>query len=317
MCCPKFVGADSLRAYYTRVVGPPCAVAVVALLMSAGFGSAPAASPDSPVRIDCAALDRENRGALEARARAEIAVQPQPAGTMTVACSSGGADVEWTPSGGYAVRKQTVSLEGDQGLAVDRLLDTMHALRFAADDAPGASAAPVPIVAGGAHRSARPFRFGVVAAARGELWQGAIPGAVDGQLGVRFATRTGWSLTAGGALGRGLGPGQGLDVQTMRASLGLGRALSARLELALGGEWRRLVASQPGALGSREQSGDTFGAFAAIRYVVAQGPFSLAVGPDVIVLARPIAVDVLTGEVFRLPRLVIGLSVTGAADILR
>jgi hypothetical protein len=130
-------------------VVPPIAAGIVALVMSAEIGSAPVAAPDTPLRIDCATLDRESRGALEARARAEIALQPEPAGTIVVVCS------------------------------------------------------------------------------------------------------------------------------------------------------------------------DTFGAFAAFRYVLSQGPFALAAGPDLIVLARPVVVDVFGAELFRVPRVVAGLSIGGTADLVR
>ena len=47
------------------------------------------------------------------------------------------------------------------------------------------------------------------------------------------------------------------------------------------------------------------------------GHYSFAAGPDLTVLAAPIAVDVGTEELFRIPRLCAGVSVSGAADLFR
>ena len=51
--------------------------------LASGWGVGPtarAAGPVVPLRIDCPLLDGESRAALEARARAEMALTPLPAG---------------------------------------------------------------------------------------------------------------------------------------------------------------------------------------------------------------------------------------------
>ena len=206
---------------------------MVAFLLSADAASAPGATSIAPVRIDCAALDGESRSALEARTRAEIALLPQPAGTVVVTCRERNARIEWLPATAGPVRQRAVALEGpNDAVAVDRLLDAIHELRAGLDATRAAPAArmttvPTPAVAGtsadvsgiAAVRSTRRLRMGVVAAARAELWEGAIAGGVAGELGLRLATRTGWSVTAAAALGGGAQTARGIQASMFVASI--------------------------------------------------------------------------------------------------
>jgi hypothetical protein len=322
---------DSAWAYYTRVIAAPIVVGMVGFLLSADAASAPGATSIAPVRIDCAALDGESRSALEARTRAEIALLPQPAGTVVVTCRERNARIEWLPATTGPVRQRAVALEGpNDAVAVDRLLDAIHELRAGPTDpraAPPAlrTTAATPAVAArsadvsgiAAARSTRRLRMGVIAAARAELWEGAIAGGVAGELGLRLATRAGWSITAAAALGGGAQTARGIQASMVVASIAGQHPISSWLELAIGGEWRRIGATGTFAGAREEQHGGTFGGFAALRYVLSRGPLSFAAGPDLAVLATPIAVDVGGGELFRIPRLVAGLSLSGAADILR
>jgi len=320
------------RAYYTRVVVAPIVLGMVGFLLSAEAASVPSATPSSALRIDCAALDLESRSALEARARAEIVLTPRPAGTVIVVCRERSAQVDWLPAGPGRAQQRVVALEGTApGVTVDRLLDAVHELRLggdvpgagsptAAPAAPTRTAAPAIAVDVGtvaAPRTARRVRFGVAAAARAELWEGAITGGVAGEVGLRLASRAGWSFSVAAAIGRGAESAQGIQARTLGASVAAQHPIAAGFELAIGGEWRQLVATRPGEARLEQHYGGTFGGFAALRYVLSRGRFSFAAGPDLAVLAAPIAVDLGASELFRIPRLLAGLSVTGAADILR
>jgi hypothetical protein len=311
LTAPILAGMVALAALSTpaAITSPPDAVAV-------------------PLRIDCAVLDRESRGALEARARAEIAVSPEPAGTATVVCDARSARVEWLAAGA-AARQRVVAFDPSRpAQTVDALLDAIHELRLGTDRAlapppapvaPGASG-PTAVELGVAVAGEPPprrVRFGILAAARGQLWSGSIAGAIEGELGGRLASNGGWSLTATGTLGRGLETPQSIQASTLGARLGVGRTLDGKLELALGGAWLRLLATRSSGAPVDHLQSHTFGAFASVRYVLARGPFGFAVGPDLTALTAPVAVDVTGSELFRIPRFVAGLSVAGTADVVR
>ncbi len=320
---------------------PPIVVALAALAgpptlaapeTPVAVHATPSADAAAPLRIDCAALDRESRGALEARARAELAVAPEPAGTIVIVCDERTARVEWLAPGA-AARQRVVALDPSLPTqAVDTLLDAVHELRLGTNHAPKPPPSPVApasvpattasdaelgITAASARRG-RPVRLGIGVAARGELWRGSIPAAIEGEVDVRLSAPGGWSLTAAGTLGSGLETARSIQARTLGARIGIARTLDGKLDLAVGGAWLRLAATRSGGPAPEQQQQDgTFGAFASVRYVLARGPFSFAVGPEVTVLAAPILVDVEGGELFRIPRVLAGLSVAGSADVVR
>ena len=295
-------------------------------LLSADAADSPSTTRErAALAIDCAALDPESRGALEARARAEIALTPQPAGAVVVICRDRDAEVEWVPAGPGPTRQRVVALEATAPeVAVDRLLDAVHELRLGGDMAPAPPSPGPALVATSVNiddvAAAPPPRgvgLGAIAAMRGELWQGAIPGGIAAELGLRLAGRGEWSLTVAGAVGRGAETARAIRAETLGARVAVQHPIAGGLELALGGEWRRLQTTRTGAGTLEEHDGNTFGGFAALRYVVSRGHYSFAAGPDLTVLAAPIAVNVGTDELFRIPRLCAGVSVSGAADLFR
>jgi hypothetical protein len=316
----------------------------LAALWATGIGpEGPSAETTSPLRIDCPLLDKENQAALEARARAELALWPQPAGEIAIACQPHAAHVGWhAASGGSAARD--IGLGADPGAAVDSLLGAVHALRAAAATWPPPPASPrvashtgaattasnnintvtptlrppsPPVVMDAAPAEQAPsrFRLGVAAGIHGEIWEGAVAGAIEGQVGLRLDTRQRWALALTGGFGRGVEPASGIGARTMRAMLGVAHIPVRNLEIEAGVEWRVLVATRSIGGAIEQQRGSTLGVFASVRYLLARGRFAMAVGPHLGLLAGPMAVDLDGTEIFRVPRFITGLSVAGRADL--
>jgi hypothetical protein len=276
------------------------------------------------LRVNCGDLTTEGRAALEARARAELASAPLPAGEVAVTCADRAAVVTWwAADGGF--REANVALVPDQALAVDALLGTIEALRAGdrprvAVVAPPTARVEGPRAPGPARADLAPpafYRLGAVVGMEGELWQGAIGGALGARFGPRVSSPGGWSLAITGGVGWGLATTQGIRAQTLSAMLGLGYAPFRHLELGLGAEIRVLTATAAGPTGSTELHDTTEGALASARYVLARGPLRLAIGPQIEALAQPFLVQVSGREVFRIPTFVAGFSIDGASDFVR
>ena len=278
--------------------------------------------PATPLRIECPALDPEGRAALEARARAEMALSPLPAGEIAIACEIDLAHVGWRAADG-GLHEREVGLGSNAAVNVDSLLGALHALRFG-DSTPRPPAAAPPHVTVVAPTPPAPAGagpgVGLVVALHSERWAGSLAGAIEAQLGLRLAWRERWSLVAVGGLGRGLESAEGIQVRTLRAmvSVGyvLGRPARGHFDLRVGGEWHALNPALAGGTLSRPTAA-TGGLFTAPRYVFSGGRFRLAAGPYLGLAAAPIIVEVETREVFRIPRLVAGFSLAGEADLIR
>ena len=281
----------------------------------------------SPLRIDCPDLDTESRAAFETRARAELALSPQPAGEIAVACELNAAHVGWRAANGRSAQRD-VGLNSDAATVVDSLLVAVHALRTGNLTSPPARAsgigsaplAPDPVavvVARPEHVRASGLRVGVEAGVYGEVWEGSVAGGLEGLAGLRFDTRSRWELSVTGGFGRGVQPSAGVHARTMSAMIGVAHIPVRNLEVEAGVLWRSLTATREVFDGPSERTASTVGLFAAIRYVLARGRLALAVGPHLSLLEGPMVVDVAGTEVFRVPRFVTGLSLGGRVDFNR
>lgn len=292
-----------------------------------GPGVGPPVSPApqgrSPLRIDCPDLDTESRAAFETRARAELALSPQP-GEIAVACELNAAHVGWHAANGWSAQRD-VGLNSDAATVVDSLLGAVHALRTGnltspptlTSDATSSLAAPAPVaavVARPEHGRASGLRVGLEAGIYGEVWEGSVAGGLEGMAGLRFDTRSRWEVSVTGGLGRGVEPSAGVHARTMSAMIGVAHIPVRNLEVEAGVLWRSLTAAREVFDSPSERTASTVGLFAAIRYVLARGRFALAVGPHLSLLEGPMVVDVAGTEVFRVPRFVTGLSLGGRVD---
>ena len=281
------------------------------------------------VRLACPALDGESRASFEARARAELAAWPEPAGEISVACADGAAVITWWAADGR-FRESSVPLAPDAAATVDALLAALQGLRadigaaHAAERSPAPAPArpPVPIAEPAAAPALRATaapnswsRLEAVVGLDGERWQGGIGGALGARLGVRLSARGRWSVTASAGVMRGATTAAGVRAETLQGALAVGYAPLQHLELGLGGELRLLSVVPGGAAGGDEHHDWTEAATATARYVLALGPVRLGVGPRVDLLAHPFIVRVGGSDLFQIPALVAGIFVEGATGL--
>jgi hypothetical protein len=307
-------------------------MAALGAWLASGIGPAPESLPITiagesappPLRIDCPVLDTESRAAFEARARAEMALLPQPAGEIAVACERQAAHVGWRAANGWTGQR-VVGLNSDSATLVDSLLGAVHALRAGSMTSPpplvsGDNPAPAPrlavTVATGASNPARPagLRVGLEAALYGEVWEGSMAGGLEGQAGLRFDTRSRWELALTGGWGRGMEPAAGIEAHTWSVMAGVAHIPVRNLEVEAGGLWRSLTFTREA---TTHRHASTAGLYGAVRYVLARGRFAVAVGPHLSLLSSQIVIDVDGTELFRVPRFVTGLSVGGRVDFNR
>jgi hypothetical protein len=236
-----------------------------------------------------------------------------------------------------------VGIGSDSAATVDLLLVAVHALRFGDDSVevsanvsanasantsanlspetsssrPATPSAPPVATAVIQVRPPAPrgFRLGALAGVHSELWQGSIAGAIEGQLGLRLSLRGRWSLAVAGGLGRGMETAESIRARTMHAVVSVGYISGSHLELRLGGEWRVLDAELPGAVPATTR-GMTGGLFTSIQYVASRGPFWLFVGPQLGYSASSIVVQISGREIFNIPQLLAGFSVSGEGDFI-
>jgi hypothetical protein len=302
-------------------------VAALCGLLGALAGSKGVAAAEGvTLRLNCPDLGPESSAAFEARARAELASSPRPAGEIAVACADRAAVVSWWAADG-AFRELGVPLASDHAAAVEALLHAVEVLRAAVPSPPPAPA-PGPEIgparaapeAPAVRASAAPHAWNGLGAAAGvdvERWQGAIGGAAGAWFGPRFSTPGRWSgaLTAGVAWGAG--SAEGVRARSLQAALAVGYAPLAYLEVALAAELRLLTATISATAGASELHDFTEAADVSARYVVALGPVRLAAGPRVGVLAHPFLVELAGRELFRVPAVVVGFVVEGATALGR
>jgi len=286
-----------------------------------------AAGAGPPLRIDCPVLDTESRAAFEARARAEMALLPQPAGEIAVACERQAAHVGWHAANGWSGHR-VVGLNSDSATVVDSLLGAVHALRtgsltsppplVSADQPAPAPPATVTVAARPARTSstrAPGLRVGMEAAVYGEVWEGSMAGGVEGQGGLRIDTRSRWEVALTGGMGRGMEPAAGIQARTWSVMVGVAHIPVRNLEVETGVLWRSLTFSRDST--GEQHTSLTGGIYGAVRYVLARGRFAMAVGPHLSLLANQIVIDADGTEVFRVPRFVTGLSLGGRVDFNR
>jgi hypothetical protein len=307
-----------------------CWPAAAAVLGATTAGRADEGRPT--MRIVCPDLADDDGAALEARARAELSVEPLREGTLVVNCGDRRVSIEGSG----------VSLERDvapdvNGVAfVDELLTAVHALLVEARRADAKSATvvadqpeqaspssppgPLERKSGDSERSPPRdglYRFASVGGFESEVWSGAIGAAIGGHVGARLSSRAGWATELDGGVVWGLGSAQAIEARTLRSTLRVDYAPVERLRIALGLDVRLLMARASGATSPVERDGATFGALAAACYALRVDRFELLAGPQAEVLAWPVVVQVNGSEVLRLPTLLAGLSVEVAADLIR
>jgi hypothetical protein len=305
-----------LAAYGTRMRPSRPALAgalAFACALDAGLASATPEAEGVDVRIECPGLDDSAQAALEARARAALALRAGRAGTMAVSCGERTATLTWSP---VADRSGTRTLElAQDGLAtVDALLGALDELlaeqaeRTAAPVKDEDGAAPPDTVEPTTVEAASVPRFGVVAGADGELWAGRVPVALGGHAGLRARVAGSWSAWLTGGLVWGSSSPQGIHGRAVRAGLGLDDRIGEHVRLGAGAAVTVLFAD--GVVGGTPVSGKdwSIGATASAAYVISMGPIAICAGPEVEWLATPIAVHSPGGEVFRIPSFTGGLS---------
>lgn len=294
--------------------------------------------------IDCPALDRETVSLLEARGRAQLALEPVSGARIEIACDDSRAAVRRRDKAG-AVRERTVTLSGDRASDVDALLDALQVVAFppiassrasaagqttvpsaasalSASGASGASAERVsssdapdalpPAAAPPAPPApdAIPPRTGA-----GSLGRLALVAGVDGEMwqggaGSAWGGYVGarWAFARAWAVRLTLGPAWGVSSV---ASLSAWRLRAVATVEAAPYEHLLLDAGLAGRIlwvdqGSSEQVGSTAGPLVSARFVGRVGPAEVAAGPELEALVRSVSVEVDGTTRFEMPSVIVG-----------
>lgn len=327
-----------LRQHQTDSVVPvgPRTLARVGLSLGTALGAALCASPVRAqaivptLHVDCGELGELGRAALEARARADLASTPRSTGAVVlVTCTESSAVVAWGPAEG-GPRARRLALGDDEATNTDAILDAIHGLSMETELPAAVPETPAPLAAGaGPAPAAIPFtpaarpapparassphppshRLGLLSGLRAELWQGDVGGALDGHVGARVPVSGDWSLFATAGFGPGVTSPQGIQAETLRAVVGVDRKLLTNVSVGIGATARVLFLQASRSAPPQSETVATVGLVASARYEIRLGAEALSVGPELDVLAQPLAVDVAGAEVFRIPLFVAGLSV--------
>jgi hypothetical protein len=285
-------------------LGPAAAVFAISHVAGAGEGRV-------DVHVDCPGWSQEASAEIEARARAQLATAGDV--SVSVVCAPESATVSLTRSS--AIRRLGVAVSGSPRDAFDALLDAIASLVAESDH----TLAPLadrerPTTDGALHsdaasRSHPPHRILPSVAMDAELWQGSVPVA----LGVRGGAKL--SLPGTATVGGFLGAQWGVQARGDTAAWALRAAVRAEVDpvrhLRIGGavEGRVMFASESGSSGTTQQQAVTAGICVGSRYVRPLGPVDVAVGPEMEAMVRPMAVDVASVEMFRVPIVVVGASI--------
>ncbi len=309
------------------------ATLVAGLLFGAEQAPAGAQPLLTAMLVDCPDLGEVGRAALEARVRAELASTLHAAGgAITVSCAESSAQVAWHPAAG-GTHTRSVALGEDEATNVDILVAAIHDLStkvqspaqdpdpsLAPEPGPARTKPPNSLPKTPAHPPAPTpelpsIRWKLLAGIGAELWDGKIGGALGGHLGARAAAPRGWALDSIAGFGTGVNSAQGIRADTFRADVVIERELLARTYLGLGATARILFAQADSWAQPRSHTTATGGLVVSARYELHVGSVGFSVGPDVDVLAQPLAVDVAGAELFRIPRFVAGGWVDVTTDL--
>ncbi len=298
---------------------------LVAPLTALGLASASSTGHAEPrlvaLRIECPALDQETRAVVEGRAQADLAAARLPAGEVAILCGATSATIVWTPQEGLR-RQRRVDFRGELGDIDDAILEGVYGLVFT-DIRPEAPPKPivepvvphdVPVTMAPPEQVAPAHRIHVagLAGVDAELWHGGIAGEAGADAGVVVSPWDRWSLGVAVAPQWGLGGTSGLGAWGLRGYARVDYDVIAGLWLGVGVGMRSLWVNGAGTKPSQLE-GITGGAMLSARYLFTLGPIDLSAGPRLEVLARPIAVDVAGSEAFRVPTVVAGVAIDGAA----
>jgi hypothetical protein len=157
------------------------------------------------VRIDCPALEAQQRDALEARLRADVMVRETPSGTLLVLCGAEHGSVQWAPEAGAATVR-SFDIGKDHATFVDQLLSAVDlvlpvkATEVVAREAP-APREPEPephiepnVAATSSRLPDDPSGTALVAGAVAEAWDvGGLGVAGGALLGLRARFRGRWT----------------------------------------------------------------------------------------------------------------------------
>ncbi len=313
-----------------RWLAAACGAAAAAGTL-AGTTTARADEALPALRIACPELTDDDRAALEARARADLSMEPTGNGAVIIDCRARRVALE----GPAAARERHVTPDVSGVALVDELLDALHLLlseRRVDDAPPNAVVADLPdprrpAPAGAPQpdsqnsRSARqsdPFyRMAAAGGIDAELWCGAIGSAIGGHVGARMATRTGWATELDGGFLWGLGSTHTIEAHALRATVRVDYTPVASLRIGLGADARLLVATAHSPTSPTKLDGTTLGAIAMARYALRVGRFEFLVGPQAEIFVRPVVVQFNQSEALRIPTLLAGLSLEAAADLAR
>jgi hypothetical protein len=144
-----------------------------------------------------------------------------------------------------------------------------------------------------------------------------VGGAIEAHVAASVAPTPGWALKATAGFGLGVASARGIEASTLRAVVGVDRALLAHTSVGLGAAARALFLEADSSTHPRSRTIATVGLVAAARYELRLGPVALSAGPDLDVLAQPLATDLGGAEVFRIPRFVAGLSIDVVTGLSR
>jgi hypothetical protein len=313
-------------------------VACVACLVVRPAAAQTGSGDPAAVVVECASIGESSRAAIEARIRAELAWSPLPGARIRVDCRAGAAIVMLQTTSAPP-RQETIALSDDPAAVADSVLGAVHALRLqseATSAAPPSAAPPTAAPptaappAGGLSPSlgidagkspstelqSRWFRVGATAGAGVERWQGAIGGAAGPRLGLRFWTTGGWSSELAASAAWGWPSASGVRGTLVRGAWTVAYAPAPPIDIVLGGEVLDLIADSSSGQ-SHELAGVTAGGIIGLRIGGRWDAFAIAIGPQLEVLALPLAVQVAGRDVFSVQRFVVGAVVEMEADFLR
>ncbi len=267
------------------------------------------------VVVECVSLGDEGRSQLEVRAQAQLASSVEGR-QLVVRCRGSEASLEVRDGSGDD-RSSSVAITGVGTSApddVDAILAGLRRLLLEppAPSVPSIGAPPIPEAEPpesdhAPQPSARRRSWSLLAGADGELWQGAVTGAIGGHAGGSLDLGGPWAITAIVGPAIGIGNASGTSVWTVQAVAQVDWVPTPWLRVSLGSSGRVLWA-QASSLSPSQQSGVTGGGVASVRFALPIDDVELSLGPTLDVMLRPVAVDVEGRELFRLPSVVAALT---------
>lgn len=296
--------------------------------------------PTVVTAIDCPRLGAEQKAALDARARVEFLVR-QLSGTLVVVCRET-AELTWHSFDHPPVR-ETVPLAAEPRATVEQILAALDPLLAGqsqpttpATSTPGmdpqpalptptsipVTPAPTPLpdsppplptpVDTRSTAQARSHGIFVQAGALGELWSGALPGALGPRVSARFELPNRFAIDAGGTLLFGLTSPDDVSARLVRVHAGGEYAFDGARRFRAGIDVfvDSLHATASQNLGTADKS--VGGMDVRLSYAWGSGPFGLVLGPTLNFHPGPVRVELGTRELFHIPAVSAGVVIEAA-----